>query len=511
MDRSPISHPRIVRDLLAVAGAFAWLCAAVTIRQGLLIASQSPLLWGVAVLGILGGTAAWGVALRVSDSWIEAGLAHLAEFLNRTGEAPGIAAGHRAGVALSLFGVLLFAVNTYWVSQHQDTPDDDDQAAFLVDAREIHAHGGLTGLWSDLWSGRFEEANRHPLLPALLSLHPSLPFGRGVTGLLAGISMGVVLPLVWRRMGPLTAGVLAVLLGTNAAWLYHAPRVVCESLLTGLAGLAWLAMMSPREETPTLTPQPSSLNPQRSLLVGVLLGLTYLTKGTGLLLLAGVVLACGVLAVWSRSERRRVFVSTTGLVLAFLITASPLLVRNQIRFGSATYNVNSYLLWADAYESPNAMAERMTVQEARTEYLATHSATDLIQREATGLAWEAFIGLRTLGPAPWSDARVLLGLPLFALGLLGLCHTPKLPALVLISWTGIVWGMMAWYIPIAAGDRFMMPLLIPWLALAANGLVRVLSLTSDPRTASRKIVFAAMLWGVVTTVLVWTRSELWAC
>ena len=100
---------------------------------------------------------------------------------------------------------------------------------------------------------------------------------------------------------------------------------------------------------------------------------------------------------------------------------------------------------------------------------------------------------------------------LLALGLLGLCHTPKLPALVLISWTGIVWGMMAWYVPIAAGDRFMMPLLIPWLALAANGLVRVLSLTSDSHSASRRIVIVAVLWGVVTTVLVWTRSDLWAC
>ena len=103
MDRSPTSHPRIVRSLLTVLGLFAWLCAAVTIRQGLLLASQSPLLWGVAVLGILGGTAAWGVALRVSDYWIEAGRAHLAEFLRRTREIP-TAAGHRAGGGLLLFG-----------------------------------------------------------------------------------------------------------------------------------------------------------------------------------------------------------------------------------------------------------------------------------------------------------------------------------------------------------------------------------------------------------------------
>ncbi len=229
------------------------------------------------------------------------------------------------------------------------------------------------------------------------------------------------------------------------------------------------------------------------------------------MLLAGTSLAFGVLAVWSRGERRRGIVSVTALVLAFLVTASPLLTRNLIRFGSATYNVNSYLLWVDAYESPNALAERMTLPEARAAYLATHSVTDLIEREATGLAWETFIGLRVLGPAPWDDARVLCGLPLFALGLLGLCHTPRLPALVLVCWTVIVWVMMAWYVPIAAGDRFMMALLIPWLTLAADGLVRLVSLSNDPRAASPRIVLGAILWGVATTFLVWTQSHLWAC
>ncbi len=520
MDRSPTSSPRIVRSLLALTGSFAWLCAAVTIRQGLLLSSQSPLLWGVALCGLLGGIAAWVVALLASESWIDVQLARWTGFLHRTREVfP--ATGHRAGASLVLFGTLLFATNTYWVSQHQDSPFDDDQGAFLITAREIHDHGGLTSLWNDLWSGRFEEANRHPLFLAIQSLHPTVDFGRGASCLLAIVTAGFALLIVWRRMGPLTAGVLAVLLGTNGAWLYHAPRVVCESLLTGLAGVAWLVLSresgvgsrEPVELVAGSSGHPPSAIRQlpSSSLVGVLLGLAYLTKGTGLLLLGGTSLAFGVLAVWSRGERRRGIASFTALILAFVVTASPLLTRNLIRYGSATYNINSYLLWVDAYESPVAMADRMTLQEARDAYLSTHSVTDLIEREATGLAWEAFIGLRTLGPAPWNDARVLFGLPLFALGLLGLCHTPRLPALVLILWTGIMWVMMAWYVPIAAGDRFMMPLLIPWLTLAANGLVRILSLSTAPHAATPRIVLGAILWGVVTTVLVWTRGDLWVC
>lgn len=195
--------------------------------------------------------------------------------------------------------------------------------------------------------------------------------------------------------------------------------------------------------------------------------------------------------------------------MAFAIVAAPLLVRNSLRFGSPTYNVNSYLLWVDTYESPNALAGRMTLAEARAAYLQSHSVADLIRREATGLAWEAFIGLRTLGPAPWDDARVLVGLPLLVFGLLGLYATTQEAAFALVLWTGITWIVMAWYIPIAAGDRFMMPLLIPWLTLAADGLVRWSATRRRSDAAIHLLVIAAVLGGVVSTVLVWSRTSLW--
>ena len=488
-----------------IAGA----CAAVVIRQGLLIQSPSPLLWGTATGGVLAGLVLASLAVRVSDSRIAAWRSRVAEFLSRTQFHPATNLGQRAGLSLVVFGSLLFAINTVWVFQHQDTPDDDDQYAYLLTAREIHARGGLVPLWNDLWAGRFEESNRHPLLLAILSLNPTEAFGRAVSVTLASVTLMLTLLLVWRRMGPLTAGLLSVLLGTNGAWLYHAPRIVCESLLTGLAGLLWLSLWTPSE------PESNSGRPARfvrqALLAGVLCGLVYLTKGTGLLLFAGIGFAYIMSATRSEKSCGESLGSLALFALTFAAVASPVLVRNTIRFGSPTYNINSYLLWVDAYESPNAMAERMTTSEARTAYLATHSFTDLIERQATGLAWEAFIGLRTLGPAPLDDARVLCGLPLCVLGLLGLCHAPRFPALVLLLWTGIVWVAMAWYVPIAAGDRFVMPLLIPWLTLAADGLARIPHATNAAPTTLRRIVLAAIVWGATTTILVWTRNELWAC
>jgi len=505
--------------MLAAVGTFAGLCSAVVIQQGLRLQSSSPLLWGVATGGVLAGLVAEILALRVSDSTIEAWRLRGADFLTRTHVSPATNPSRRAGFGLVVFGGLLFSINTTWVVRHQDTPDDDDQQAYLITAGEIHDRGGLLTLWSDLWTGRFEESNRHPLLLAILSLNPTEKFGRAVSIALASVTLILTLILVWRRMGPLTAGLFSVLLGTNGAWLYHAPRIVCESLLTGLAGLLWLSLWSPSE--PEDIHARSALPGRQALLAGLLCGLVYLTKGTGILLFAGIGIAYVTFAIGGTGDRAGPpatphqsrwpgLLSLALFALTFAVVASPLLVRNTIRFGSPTYNINAYLFWVDAYESPNAMADRITTKEARTAYLATHSLTDLVQREATGLAWEAFIGLRTLGPAPLDDARVLCGAPLCAFGLLGLCHSPRFPAWVLTLWTGIVWGAMAWYVPIAAGDRFVMPLLIPWLTLAADGLARIPHATSDPPSTVRRIVWATSLWGVISTALVWTRSELWA-
>ena len=501
-------RPRIVRCSLALFGMFAWLCAAVVIRHGVLTGSSSRFLWGTAICGVLTGIAAWVVSLRLRDTFIDSAHSRVNVFLQRGRESTAAMVDQRAGRGLVVFGCLLFAIHATWVSQHQDAIEDDDQIDFLTLVQEIHTHGGLTGLWGDLWSGRFREANRHPLFLALLSLHPTIPFGRALSLTLAAATLVPILYIVWRRMGPLTAGLLSVLVGTNGVWLYHAPRVVCESLLTGLAGLLWLTLWSSRERESAEEFTPPTWG--FSVGAGILSGFIQLTKGTGLLLFAGTAVAIALSVLFPATHRRRGIAGLVAFTLSCVLIASPLLVRNSIRFGSSTYNVNSYLLWVDAYESPNAMAERMTLAEARTAYLSTHSTGSLIEREASGLAWEAFIGLRTLGPAPWDDARVLFGLPLFLLGLLGLCFIPRFPALVLLLWTGLVWVTMAWYVPIAAGDRFAMPLLIPWLTAAALGMERLVLNPEGSPVRVRALVMGALLWGALATLGTLTRHDLWS-
>jgi hypothetical protein len=490
--------PRTVRWLLAASGLLAGLCGLVGVQHGLAISSRSGLLWGAT--GLLGLTAVVNclASILVSESSIQQRVDSLSRFLTDI-QAIQPSGHRRLGLGLVALGCGLFVLNSAWVLDHQDPPDDDDQMAYLITAQEIHETGGIPRLWRDLWSGRFEESNRHPLPLALQSLHPTVEFARLVGCLSAAGLMGLVLILVWRRFGPLTAGLLAILLGSNGAWVYHTPRFVCECQLAGISGLVWLELAR-RGELP---------GRGRWLLLGGLIGLAWLTKGTGLLLLAAVLVSLLWLGISEVPTRRKRVLGLAAVLVAFVIVAAPLLVRNSIRFGSPTYNVNSYLLWVDTYESPNALAEKMTLSEARTAYLQSHSVADLIRREVTGLAWEAFIGLRTLGPAPWDDARVLGGLPLLAFGLLGVSAATREAALSLVLWTGITWIVMAWYIPIAAGDRFMMPLLIPWLTLAADGLVRWAATRQEFDDAIRRLVIATVIGGVVSTVLVWSRTSLW--
>ena len=502
-------RPRTVRYLLATAGALAWLSAGVVIRQGLLIDSDSPLLWGTAGCGVIAGLVSWGLGLRLSDHAIAAAVNWLHTRLTLAQPQRTETTRPLIPWGLLICGVLFFAVNTAWVYRHQDPPDDDDQGAFLITAREIHDRGGITQLWCDLWSGEFAESNRHPLLLGIQSLAPTVTGGRMISLIAASVTLGLILLLVWSKFGPLTAGVLSVLIGTNGAWLYHAPRIVCESLLTGLAGLLWLSLIPHRESSDPASPP--TIRKSNAALAGLLCGLVYLTKGTGLLLFGATALAFIGMALAQPAQRRSWAMSLVFWTLGFVVVASPLLVRNQIRFGSATYNVNSYLIWVDGYESPNAMAERMTLREARSAYLASHSPVDIIKREVTGLVWQAFIGLRTLGTAPWSDARLLVGGPLFLLALIGLFQQSRVSRLVLILWTLVIWVVMAWYVPIAAGDRFIMLLLIPWLTLAADGLARLPHMTGDVSAAQFRVAVITLGLGLVSTALVWSQTSLWEC
>lgn len=406
----------------------------------------------------------------------------------------------RLGRWLAVIGCALWAVLILW-SWQQNAQPVEDQVAYLQTARQVHDAGGPGRLLHDLFSGDFAEANRHPLYIGLLSLRPTHTFGRTLSATFGLLTL--IGSVIWmaRRRGWFAAGILALLLGTNGALLKFSTQTVCETLMIGLTALLWGIVSSEpmsRSERTLRWPRIACW-----LVVGVTGGLLWLTKGTGLLLF-GLLIMCLLHDAWL-SHRRRTrqssevndrpksgdpgcgFIGSMALrtvpvacvVIGFAVIASPLISRNMQRFSTPFYNVNSQLLFVDAYEDPQRLADRHSTGDAAARYWETHPLDEMIAREAQGLIWEAYIIARSLGPAPLDDARILFGLPLLVLALIEMCARRDPGARLLAYWLAGSWLIFAWYVPIAAGERFVTPLLVPLLAEAACGIRRVGSRSVD--------------------------------
>jgi len=419
-----------------------------------------------------------------------------------------------AGLLITL-GCASYALIALRLLSIPQNPWDDDQGAFLQTAREIHDRGGIGWLWSALWSGEFAEANRHPLYLALLSLSPTVRDGQWLSAALGASTLVILTFVVRRRQGGLTAAIFCILLATNSAFCLFSSRVVCDILMVGLCGLAWLI------HTPTIgNPSDRPLSPVRCAAGGAFLGLAWLTKGTGLPLFAGYVLWLLLAAVWpasrdaddrdGRQSPRSLGSRVLGpacAIIGFLAISLPLITRNSARFGSPFYNVNSLLLFADRYEEFDGMVARgLTTRDASREYLADHSAMDVIRREASGLVWEAFIILRSLGPAPLDDSRVIFGLPWALLAAARMASRRSAADGLILIWALLSWLLFAWYVPIAAGERFILPLLAPLLLLASEALARIV--TSPQGTVRRYGAAGLIAWPLVWVALCWLSAGL---
>jgi hypothetical protein len=412
----------------------------------------------------------------------------------------------RGGIALAAVSVLVYLILVGRLVPLQIDYEVNDQSAYLRLASEIH-DSGIFGLLRRLYGGEFTEANRHPLFPAVLSF-----FNRADAGKWLSVGIGLVTLLlsqimVARRFGWIVGGLFGVMLASNMAFCRTSTLITCEGLLILCSAAAWLLFLTLRD-TPRFEEDehaghddPVPRTAHKTVLASAALGLSFLTKGSGFLLLAGVL-------VWLCYQRVRRRIGTkqlaTHVLLAactFSLVASPLLVRNLRRFGTPLYNVNSHLLFLDKFELPEAIATQRSVAESARRYFATHTLRDMAQREIRGLVWEFFIVCRMLGPAPLDDSRVLFGVLLFSFGVLGARGQSRSQSSLPTIWFCIFMLFFAWYLPIVAGERFMLPLLVPLLVFAAEGVVRSLQIWCGGRWKSVLVLSSAAWcigWIVVT-------------
>ncbi len=447
----------------------------------------------------------WRVAQWVAGTWLD----HLAAVASPMPTRPAVGLVVAAGTAFLLIASHLGPL--------QVLANNSDQGAYLQTAAEIQRDGGPWKLVANLMTGRFSEANRHPLYLALLSLWPT-PFA----GQMLSVGFGLaaiwgLAPLVMRKFGTSVAAVYCTLLATNFACCYASTLVMCESLLVLLATAAWLWFGLPETDRPGS--QRAELRSRFG--AGCGWGALYLTKGTGLLWLVGYCFwlvasphrllgeggSTGEVSMSARDRVRRSVISLALVVAGWACVASPLLMRNGLRYGSLTYNVNSWLLFVDDFQDPHELARTRTLGQAARDYWQGHSLRQIAERGAMGLVWETFILGRSLGPAPLGETRILFGVPLLGLAVIGLLSERRLNVRLLPIWLAICLPVFGWYVPVAAGERFILPLVPPLLAMSSVGLVRLAHLWQRER-ASLLIAVGCVAWLIVWTVLTLRIAEL---
>jgi hypothetical protein len=416
----------------------------------------------------------------------------------------------RLGIILIVAAAVTYLAITAELFRWNKTGLGQDEQAYLVTAEEVQAGGGPLHLVASLYRGEFAEANRHPLYIGLLSVWPTFHAGKILSLCIGVLTFGCAVGRgVW-SIGWLRAGLFIVFMSTNMAWCRFSVTIACVGLLVLIALRVWF-------QASRIVPTNSKGTTKRAIgiqaaIAGCLLGLAWLTKGTGLLMLAGYVGWLVMEWIGRRKtshmpnidhgdSRRRCLVVILCFALAWLVVSSPLLARNLRMHGSAFYNVNSWLMFTEEYEDPEVLAKQ-PLGEAAREYWNSHTILQIVKREAQGLVWECFILIRMLGPVPFDDFRVLPGALVMLLAILGAILNWDSRARLLLCWAVVFLVMFAWYVPVAAGERFVLPLLIPLGFFAAMGMGHFLTNAARQKWA----VALGLAWCGCSLILMWTGN-----
>ncbi|MCP4848445.1 MAG: hypothetical protein GY899_10920 [Verrucomicrobiaceae bacterium] len=300
----------------------------------------------------------------------------------------------------------------------------------------------------------------------------------------------------------------------------------------------------------------------RYTLFGIITGLAYLTKASALPLMAAFlgISTLRFLLHWiSRAMKNQHHATSAGwnssshvlgsllCILAFLMTAGPLLNSSYKRFGNIFDNYPGYWMWMDNFEPQgidflvnyNTREKLESIPENEKPslalYLRTHSANQATERLKEGIKstgndflFPKRAKIRKAGPDPW---RVLLpsrGIHLISLaGILSLIlfysllrmknkqpdsnrFPPGTLTIVIFVLTTLIGYLIlfSWYRPIGKGDRFMLSLYAPValsLIWAAESVYRRIGESKDNRLL--RIIYCAAHLGISSTIL-WRIYEL---
>ena len=409
---------------------------------------------------------------------------------------------HRLLIALVAFWLVVGGVY-FWAAARQKQRLNLSAAAggqypYLTCAKRM-AEAGVTGYFGD--------RNRMPLYPALLTLVYDEHWDAFVNWsawFAIASSMVVLLGIGWiaYRFLPPWSGTVLTLAAAFCVLIYKASFVQAELLYYGLLFGSWLLLCD-------LIRRPSV---RRSIVAGVLLALTFLTKSSALPTVAAFVAATCVLAivltVQAKDKRSGkhggprpsrpapVLIAAAVVALSFLAVVYPYISTSKARNGRYFYNVNStFFMWCDSWAEAKAFADTHKISEhypaaapeqipGPLNYWRTHTFEQVLHRFAYGLKTLGLLALK--GPY----LKYLALAVAFCVGF-GIKRVRSLRGLAAEDWIVVLFcGLFfigyvlayAWYAPVAYGDRFLLSLFLPAM-FASLWLAERLSRTSKPVSA----------------------------
>ncbi|MCB9782037.1 MAG: hypothetical protein H6751_03630 [Candidatus Omnitrophica bacterium] len=347
------------------------------------------------------------------------------------------------------------------------------------------------------------DGNRHPLYSALL-----LPIAERDPQFFArarwfSLIIGLLFlgSIAWNEIGVrkdlLSAFLAMAFLSLHLQMGRTLSEIWCEPLLYFLVYLPWWMLDS--------RGKPEEMESKKFLLLGgVLTGLIYLTKGTGLQVAALFWVTVFIFA----KNRLKPFVG----IGVFLLVASPLLVWNTVVYHSPVYSfASTHNMWFDEadeiwYDDPEDLPTLGS-------YLKTHTPTEIAGRLGRGLILESKMAFQLL----WSDWKlpegsslpasialfafkliILVGLPI---SILRLFREPSShqritsrPALVFfLLMVGFMFPAFGWYAQLTDAPRFIMTLVPIAVVLLGRILSSSVESTLQQSGAGSKVLLSGIL------------------
>ncbi|GAB4518219.1 MAG: hypothetical protein Kow0047_29800 [Anaerolineae bacterium] len=358
----------------------------------------------------------------------------------------------RVALGLALLSLILIAFASQVGSYLADNDEaNGDEVAYLRLAIEVRERwGGPLGLVGALVRGEFTEANRHPLYIAILSSISrrelsAFDRARDLDVWIAAASLAAIYAVIWRHFRLTAAALVTLATAVNRPFLQHVAIVGVEPMLVGLLTVALVEIYV-------------GLRSRRALPLGLCaLSLAYLAKASAQLVLPPLALGLVLSSPRRWVRDRRLW---WGLLAAVLI-ASPLFIRNVRLYGSPWYNMNASVFWLDAWDQRyEPEFEEGTYTMAR--YLRTHSIAQMWDRLRAGTAKNLEF-LSEMAGAPLSPKRagsIRWGIPILLLAAIGMATRGDRAQRAFVGSTFLMAILMfGWYMWVAPSPRFMLPFL----------------------------------------------------